>query len=327
LLGGCEFVAGIQDLALTDGGNEGTVPVPADGGNDSSLAAGGSDSSLADSPGTDTSSSDDSSSRQDSPGDGRAMDARVEAGPTPDGGDAGVNPCGAPTDAGFCTSLCPQPLYCQDFDKHTFLPGLFDSVTMTAGSLAVNAMASVSPPNSLLAQDNAMASGPLDTTGRKTFTALPASATITLDFQFQPAAADTTATGVLVFASLDFTDAPMNRYTVQFTLAQIGSPNMLGVRFEEQAGYVDGGSYYNSHTISDPVTIGGWTHIVLTVNRTGPTAAKATVSFGGTTEIDNIPLAMSINATALQLTVGSPYESVPSTGWKSRYDNVILDIK
>jgi hypothetical protein len=34
-----------------------------------------------------------------------------------------------------------------------------------------------------------------------------------------------------------------------------------------------------------------------------------------------------VDATSLQLTVGSSYETEPSAGWKNRYDNVVLDIK
>jgi hypothetical protein len=66
--------------------------------------------------------------------------------------------------------------------------------------------------------------------------------------------------------------------------------------------------------------------VALTVHRTAATAATAHVAFGGSTEID-LSLAMSVNATTLQLTIGSSYETEPSAGWKNRYDNVVLDVK
>jgi hypothetical protein len=117
---------------------------------------------------------------------------------------------------------------------------------------------------------------------------------------------------------------PNNRYTLQFTLVQQGVA--LSMRFEEQSGFVDGGSAYANHPLPDPLTVGSWTAVELTVDRTAANAATAHVSFGGTSEVD-LPLSLSVNATSLQLTVGSSFESEPSAGWKNRYDNVVLDIK
>jgi hypothetical protein len=39
------------------------------------------------------------------------------------------------------------------------------------------------------------------------------------------------------------------------------------------------------------------------------------------------PLTITVDATSLQLTIGSAYELEPSAGWKSRYDNVVLNIQ
>jgi len=229
------------------------------------------------------------------------------------------------TDGGFCASLSPQPTFCDDFDEHS-LPGAWTSFTQTGGTLTLDPMVSVSPPNSLLATEMPLAYGqPLDTAVRTQFPLSAPPTTIGLDFQFQPVQADPDAGAATVVASLDFTDAANNRYTVQFTLVQQGIA--VSMRLEEQAGFIDGGSSYVSHALPDPLGIGTWTPIALKVNRTGANAATATVTFGSAAEINDIALAMSVNATLIQLTIGSSFESEPSAGWKNRYDNVVLDIQ
>jgi hypothetical protein len=242
---------------------------------------------------------------------------------------------GNPRDAGpieadgeggaFCASLSPQTTFCDDFDEHP-LPGLWTSFTQTGGTLTRDPAAFVSSPNSLLAQDSPLASGQaLDTAVRTQFSLPAPPTTIELDFQLQPVQADSDAGAATVVASLDFTDVANNRYTVQFTLVQQGIA-ALSMRMEEQAGFIDGGSSYTSHPLPDPLDVGTWTSVGLKVNRTAANAATAHVTFGTAAEID-VALAMSVNATSIQLTIGSSYESEPSGGWKDRYDNVVLNVQ
>jgi hypothetical protein len=165
----------------------------------------------------------------------------------------------------------------------------------------------------------------LDTAVRTQFALPPPPTRIEFDFQIQPTSSDPDAGAAVVVASLDFTDAPNgNRYTVQFTLVQ--QSVALSMRLEEQSGFVDGGTAYASHPLPDPLNLNSWTPVALAIDRTAANAATAHVAFGATAEID-LPLAMSVNATALQLTIGSSYETEPSAGWKNRYDNVVLDLK
>jgi hypothetical protein len=302
---GCELVAGIADLSLSDGGSGGTQEA-------------GNDSPAGDSPGDDSpveheSSTVDSSS--DAPGN-PTRDSGLDAG-------EGGSSCGTPGGF-FCASLCQTPLFCADFDEHPSIPGVFGTSNTMGGTLTLDKTAFVSSPNSLSAQDNALSSGTLDTNLRSVFP-VATTATITFDFQFQPAVVDPSSTADVVVASLDFTDTPGNRYTLQFTLVQEGTS--LGMRFEEQAGGLDGSMFYAMHPLPDSLTVGSWTSIALTVDRTGPMTASAHVSFGSTDEIDLSALNMTVNATSLQLTIGSAYESEPSMGWTSLYDNVVLDIQ
>ncbi len=177
----------------------------------------------------------------------------------------------------------------------------------------------MSAPHSLLAQDNALGSGmPLDTTLRASGFTLPAPpTTFTLAFQFEPVSADTTTNNAVVVASLDFTDAPGNRYTLEFTLFQPGLGGPLSMRLEEQAGFLDGGSFYASHSLPSNLVLSSWTPISLTINRK-TSMVTARVAFGGTTETspDPVTLTMNVNPTQLQLTIGSSFEIEPSAGWK-----------
>jgi hypothetical protein len=224
----------------------------------------------------------------------------------------------------FCASQSSRPTFCDDFDELP-LPGPWSSFTATGGSLKLDPSAFVTAPNSLLAQGEPLPSSqPLDTALRTQFTLSAPPTTVVLAFQMQPVQADPNAGAASVVAALDFTDVANNRYTVQFALLQQGAA--LSMQLEEQARFVDGGSTYVSHPVPDPLSIGTWTPIGLTVNWTANNSARALVTFGTASEID-VPLAMRVNATSLQLTIGSTFESEPSQGWKNRFDNVVLDIK
>ncbi len=175
----------------------------------------------------------------------------------------------------------------------------------------------------------ALTTGQLNTALRKSgFTLAAPPTTFTLGFQFQPVSADTTTNDAVVVASLDFTDTPGNRYTVQFTLFQPGLSGPLSMRLEEQAGFTDGGSFYASHALPSNLTLNKWTPVNLTITRK-TNMVTAHVAFGSTTETipDPVTLTMNVNPTQLQLTIGSSFESEPSAGWKNRYDNVMLDIQ
>jgi hypothetical protein len=210
LLLGCVSLAGCE---LVAGIQELSLM---DGGG--ATSEGGSDSPAGDSPGDD-SPAEHESSTADSPSDAPGNPQRDSG---LDGGEGG-NSCGTPGGF-FCASL-------------------------SGGMLTLDTASFVSSPNSLLAQDNALSSGTLDTALRSVFP-VATTATITFDFQFQPVAVDPSTSAVLVAASLDFTDAAMNRYTLQFTLVQEGTS--LNMRFEEQAGGVDGSMFYASHDLPDP---------------------------------------------------------------------------
>jgi hypothetical protein len=235
----------------------------------------------------------------------------VEGGPDGAVGDA--------TDAAnsYCTSLVPQPLFCEDFDR-TSLPGRWNVWRQTGGSLDLDTSAYVSPPNSLLAQYGALQPGQaLDVLLRKqfTFTTLPSN--FVLEFFVQPIRADSATNAAAVIASLDFNDSAGDRYSLQFS--EVQNFGALGVRFEEQTGWSDGGTSYTNHPLPDGLTPGTWTDVRLEV-----TGAHARVTFGTALEID-APLVITVVGTRFQLALGSSYETEPSMGWSTRFDNVTLD--
>ncbi len=314
LAAGCQLLAGIEDLSLADAGEGGPVP---EGGYDSSGSgsSGGSGSSSS----SGASGGDDSSGGE--PGDAAEAGADV----TPGDGEAGNSGDAQSCGTGFCASFCRPPTFCDDFDEHGL--GLW-TVTATGGTIAEDTISYVSPPRSLFAQDDALTSGLLDDAARATFVLMPAPSTFILQFQFEPVSTDLTPSAATVVASLDFTDAPGNRYTVQLTLAQPLTPSSstVGMRFEEQAGLTDGGTFYVSHPLPDTVPVGSWTPMTLVIHRTAAFAAAAKVYFGSNQE-GSVSLQMDVDATMLQLTIGSAYESYPSKGWKNRYDDVLLDIQ
>jgi hypothetical protein len=240
--------------------------------------------------------------------------ASGDAGHDAEGGEAG----------GYCASLSPSPSFCDDFDEHP-LPGDWSSVSEIGGTLSEDHTSFVSPPSSLLADDDALDSGKaLDTAVRTQFELPAPPDPIALEVQLEPVAADPSAGAATVVAALDFTDTANNRYTVQLTVAQQGVA--LGMRLEEQSGFVDGGSAYLGHPLADPLASGAWTDIRLVISRTSAMAASAHVTFNGAPELDT-PLTMTVDAKTLQLTIGSSFETEPSGGWKNRYDNVRLDLQ
>jgi hypothetical protein len=152
---------------------------------------------------------------------------------------------------------------------------------------------------------------------RKQFPFVTLPSKFVLEFFVQPVRADTATNAATVIASLDFSDNAGNRFSLQFS--EVQNFGALGVRFEEQTGWADGGTAYTNHPLPDGLTLGTWTDVRLEV-----TGAHARVTFGTSLEIDT-PLVVTVVGTRVQLALGSSYETEPSMGWSTRFDNVTLD--
>ena len=278
---------------------------------------------------TPTTTANDSSS----PDDDAAIDSNAEAGAETDAGanaDApapDATPVDAPSGAAsgpFCAKLSPRPLFCEDFDERG-LPGPWSTFHQVGGTLSIDNAGFVSAPNSLFARYGAMPVGPeLDDVLRVAFSLQNGPATTALELQVRPTIADPTPNAAVVIAAVDFIDVANNRYSVQFTLVnKAGVPNVL---LEEQSGFANGGTSYVPHAIPDPVPLGQWTDLRLTIVAASATAAEAHVFFGAAHEID-VALNVTVRATKVQLDVGSTYETQPSMGWGVFYDNIAFDTK
>jgi hypothetical protein len=111
---------------------------------------------------------------------------------------------------------------------------------------------------------------------------------------------------------------------VQFSLVQ--APGALELRLEEQS-LVHGSPTTVLHDpMPVPIAPGAWTDVRLAVVRTAPLVAQARASVAGSADVVT-DLTMNVDASTLQLGIGSTFETVPSMGWQTRYDNVRLDIQ
>jgi hypothetical protein len=250
----------------------------------------------------------------DSLSDGRA-DAGIDA-PLP-GTDSGAS--GDAADAGFCVSLQPKPLFCEDFDR-TALPGQFTEQHNTSGSETLDPTSYVSAPHSLLAQYMALPlNGALNVVLREKFALKGLPTTLTFDLFLQPVKADTSMANALsVVASVDYFDAANNRYAMQFS--QMVNAGAVNLRFEEQSQPAGMGTTQTNHTLAGTLPMNQWTEVRLVV-----TGGRAQITYGGVFQADVALTNPIATPTTLQLSLGSSFETTPSQGWAMRYDNVTLD--
>jgi hypothetical protein len=336
-LSGCETLLGLNDLADQIGG-------PSDGAADAPEAAGnvpeatppdGSDADAALWP---------QPYAEAAPPDGTVdapADAQVEA-QLPALSDADAKPlpeadavtedapeAQAPTvdgsgrGGGFCSSV-PRPtrqdglFFCDDFDEGSW-PALWNSANEISGTLAQNGGAWVSPPNSLDIAIGALAGEqPVNVSLRASLAPPPLPATMTFAFALDPVHIDTAAHASMVLAAIDFLDAAQKRYTVQlaFDVQNAAPTTVLDELYSD-------GTPYVPHAVPVPLTMGSFTNVAIQVDWTGATTARAAVLMNGSQAL-SVPLTMSVQATSLQISIGTTYSTEPSSGWEIRYDNVLF---
>jgi hypothetical protein len=243
-------------------------------------------------------------------------------GPAPQG-DGGGAPAAPAHGGAFCRSLSPPVRFCEDFDDGPLSESW--NTTSINGTLAIDSTVAVSAPNALVIGYNGLTpSDAIDTSLRQRFPLSSPTASPVLELQLRPELADSQQMAAAIIASLDFVDPGNDRYTLQLTL----SPNAsgLGVRFEEDTGFVDGGQGYVNHPIGDTLPMKAWTDVRIEVRRSDAQDASARVWLGGKLVVDTV-LSLPFAPTDLQLDLGSTYvEPRPSLPWSVRVDNVTLDI-
>jgi hypothetical protein len=265
--------------------------------------------------------------------DGAPNGADANVGGGEGGGDAGASNDAAPdattlSDGGpFCPSTPPGgQFFCDDFDDHA-LPGAWNTFGQTGGTLFETDAAAVSKPNALdLTTLPASTGQVVDVALRTVLTgSLPAlPATLRFAFAIEPVQIDVTSGAAIVLGAVDFLDAAGNRYSLGLAInVSSGAPALtLG----EQTGYADGGVVYVAHPFSTtlPLTMSAWNPVVIELDWTATTNVQAHVYVNGADELDVTTLNMTVQASQLQIGVGTSYVTEPGTAWELRYDNVLF---
>ncbi len=248
--------------------------------------------------------------------DGGAIDAALDA----------TDATGLPDGGPFCASLTPPDgglFFCDDFDERA-LPGSWNSFGETGGTLTETDAGALSKPNALDETTTPTDGGQVVDVALRTTLGVPSlPATLRFAFSVEPLQIDVTAAAAIVLGAVDFLDATGDRYSLGLAInVSSGAPALtLG----EQTGYPDGGTVYVNHPLppTEPLAMGAWSDVVIEIDWPAATTIDAMVFVNGTKKLD-VPLTATVQATSLQIGVGTSYVSEPSPAWEIRYDNVVF---
>jgi hypothetical protein len=329
-LAGCSIVESLDGLTggeVRDGGatpGDGSEVVPGDGGaeatgpSDATTGESGADSGVA----TDGPASSEGAASEGGSQDSSAPDARtpVDSGKPPD--DSGK--VDAPPPLGFCASQSPAPLFCDDFDEGASNPA-WDQVTGTGGTVAVNALESVSAPDSMVSTVDANANeNDVDLAGYKSLTAEQGVAgTVTLDFEIRIDAGDTSAAADAVLGAIQLYDGNA-LYDLELEL-MYRSATTYAVSLTENAPYLE-------HATGATIALATWTHVTMSVVMPAGAAGATTgtLAVGGSTYSTTVHVTSGGNSIVTPIPealVGTTFATPAAGGWSVRYDNVTFDVK
>ncbi len=151
------------------------------------------------------------------------------------------------SDAGFCASLSPSPLFCDDFDEYPLdaaaLAAPWDQVSGSDGTVVRNGATYTSPPLSMLVTSDPNV-GTIDLAGYKTFKTAPSTATYTLSFDIDVVAADTTGNSDAILAAIELFDTKKIPWALQFEVSYDSGSGALYVILSLNQPYADGGNTY-----------------------------------------------------------------------------------
>ncbi len=222
--------------------------------------------------------------------------------------------CQAASRAASSASL----FFCDDFDDGG-LPAPWNSSYESGGTLAVDDAAASSSPASLDLVVDPLPAGQLPNVSLRALVAAPTSPVqMAFGFSLDPVRIDPGTSASIVIAAIDFLDPSQNRYTIQLAFNV-----QSGAATTELDELFSGGRPYVPHAIAAPLGTGTFTDVAIQIDWTAPQAATASVLFGGASVL-SVPLAISVQATTLQLSIGTTYASTPSPGWELRYDDVLF---
>jgi hypothetical protein len=220
-------------------------------------------------------------------------------------GDASDAPSGP-----FCATLSPKPTFCADFDDDDF-PAGFDTLQKYGDANAVLDDGKLGDPaRSFFASIPALA-GTKDGAANliKSFSLTPSQ--LRIEFDWTPVTLDATERGI---AQIVFKNDIVTLW------AKTGY-----ARVSETSTLADGGKEYASGSLSKAVVAGTKIHvrwlISIEASKSSSSVTIDTVAAGFT----------SLNAykykSSPQVKIGMLYVDAPSTGWSTRLDNVVIDVK
>ena len=316
LVSGCSLITSLDgltngdDVALTPGQDGG------DGGSGGSHEAGALKDAAP--PSNDGAIADDTSIPN---GDATPDDASsvIDTGPPPDapGTDAGP--------LGFCGSLSPSPLFCDDFDESSTF-GKWDSTGTTHGIATIGSAVARSAPNGATATSNPLTTSVADVTIAKAFPTLTSTPRVeTLAFDMFVEKMDTTHGAVAVVGALMLQDSAKALHEFQFVLTQTNGK--IVATFPEYWDPGNGGATgFAEHDVSATVSLQTWIRVTIQLslfNGTG-TGSAARLFFDGTVVALLAPNLITKNG-APQALLGLSYVQAPSDAWVVHYDNATFD--
>jgi hypothetical protein len=262
--------------------------------------------------------------------DGRnARDADLpDVAPTLDGGsdsdgDASFN-------VGYCASLSPAPLFCDDFDTLD-LPQNWDEVNTQGGLPARTMNDFTSPPYGLGMHVDALAAGaPLSATVVKKFPTLAGRPVHgTASFALRMTDVDTSANPAVVVWALHY-EAASSFWELQ-VVAVSANGGRVGLLFVETGSDALTGNFYSSQTLGHTMAVSEWhrLRVVATLARLGtkPPAGvnSAKIFFDGALDA-TLPLTGPIVISEPHLVLGTGYVNEPSMPWGFVYDDAMIDL-
>jgi hypothetical protein len=255
------------------------------------------------------------------PSDGGAADGPaivVDASlPDASAGDGGAEPSDAsdgaseaeaapPKDAGpYCTTLSPQPTFCDDFDLVDLTPKWDQKLAVSTSTIARDGAIVTSGSMSLLAKSTGTnVASPVTALVRKTLAGAPTR--VRFGFAMRPEAA-APPSGNLWYATLDLS---INHLLTFYLRDAAGSPALV----EQAAGGIE---------VRTPLALpprDAWTRVEIDADMT---AKKLTVRYDGAKVVDAIDLADGVLDPTERLGVMG---NGPSDPYVARFEDVVFDL-
>ena len=252
---------------------------------------------------------------------GTLADASANESGADDGGDATTN-------LGYCASLSPAPLFCDDFDTLD-LAQKWDGVHTLGGLPSRTTGNFTSPPYGLRVHvDPVDANTQLWAVVAKSFTALDSRPVHgSASFALRVTEADTNANALTIVWALHYDSGP-SFWELQVVATYNGS--VVSLLFIETGNDAVTGNFYREQSFGHTMGLAEWhrLRVVITLGRVGqlPVGANsAQVFLDGTLEVA-MPLVYKVVAATPQLFLGTGYVHRPSTPWNLVYDDAMIDL-